>query len=148
MSAKMILDPNPANGCFGCGGANESGMRLTFALDTEERRASGKFVLGKRYAGGAGFAHGGVIAILLDEAMGKISKLTDERAVTAELHIEYKQPVPVDSEILVEGWQVNAEGRNRFRMAEIRDMRGNLLARGNGRFVDLTRPAIGQPSQA
>jgi hypothetical protein len=70
MSAKMILDPNPANGCFGCGGANESGMRLTFALDTEERRASGKFVLGKRYAGGAGFAHGGVIAILLDEAMG------------------------------------------------------------------------------
>jgi len=41
----------------------------------------------KIYAGptlrrGAGFAHGGIIEILLDEAMGKISKLSDERAVT------------------------------------------------------------------
>src|SRR4029077_10022378 len=139
---------NPANHCFGCGGANDSGMKLTFELDQDTRRATGKFILGPRYGGGAGFAHGGVIAILLDEAMGNISKLTDERAVTAELNIEFKKPVRVDSEILVEGWQVNAEGRNRFRVAEIRDMRGNFLARGNGRFVDLTRPAIGQTSQA
>jgi len=46
-----------------------------------------RFVLGARYGGGAGFAHGGVIAILLDEAMGKISKLIGERAVTAELNM-------------------------------------------------------------
>src|SRR6266446_324178 len=99
MSAKLILEPNPANHCFGCGAANDSGMKLTFELDETTKRAAGKFILGSRYAGGAGFAHGGVIAILLDEAMGKISKLTEERAVTAELNIEYRKPVPVDTEI-------------------------------------------------
>ena len=143
MSAKLILEPHPANNCFGCGGANESGMKLTFELDQEARRTTGKFVLGRRYAGGAGFAHGGVIAVLLDEAMGKISKLTDERAVTAEMNIEYRKPVPVDAEITVTGWQEDEKGRNRFRVGEIYDAQGNLLARGRGRFV-----VVGQPVAA
>src|SRR5215475_4095 len=121
MSEIIRLEPKPENNCFGCGGANEAGMKLTFELHVEEGRTRGKFVLGSRYAGGAGFAHGGIIAVLLDEAMGKISKLTDERAVTAELSVEYKKPVPVTEEIVVEGWQESETGRNRFRVAEIRD---------------------------
>jgi len=143
MCGKLKLEPNPANHCFGCGGANEFGMKLTFELDEDEKRCTGRFVLGARYGGGAGFAHGGVIAILLDEAMGKISKLTGERAVTAELNIEYRKPVPVDSEIVVLGWQEDEKGRNRFRVGEIHDAQGNLLARGRGRFV-----VIGQPVTA
>lgn len=140
MAGKLVLDPNPANNCFGCGGANEFGMKLAFELDQDVRRASGKFMLGPRFAGGAGFAHGGIIAVLLDEAMGKISKLSDERAVTAELNIEYRKPVPVDAQIVVSGWQEDEKGRNRFRVAEIHDAQGNLLARGRGRFV-----VVGQP---
>src|SRR6266699_133125 len=141
MPGKLILEPNPANHCFGCGGANDSGMRLTFELDETTKRATGKFILGSRYARGAGFAHGGVIAILLDEAMGKISKLTEERAVTAELNIEYRKPVPVDTEITVAGWQEEEKGRNRFRVAEIHAADGTLLARGRGRFVVIAQPA-------
>jgi uncharacterized protein (TIGR00369 family) len=145
MCARLILAPNSANHCFGCGGANEYGMKLVFELDEDARRTSGKFILGPRYAGGAGFAHGGVIAVLLDEAMGKISKLTEERAVTAELQIEYRQPVPVDAEILVCGWQAEEKGRNRFRVGEIHDVQGNLLARGRGRFVVLgAKPGVSQ----
>jgi len=135
MGAKLILAPHPANHCFGCGGANDFGMKLTFEVDTETGRAAGKFVLGARYGGGAGFVHGGVIAILLDEVMGKISKLSEERAVTAELNIEYRKPVPTDGEIVVSGWQESEKGRNRFRVGEIHDAQGNLLARGRGRFV-------------
>jgi len=137
------LEPNPGNYCFGCGGANESGMKLTFELDEETKMVTGRFVLGARYGGGAGFAHGGIIAVLLDEAMGKISKLSEERAVTAELNVEYHKPVPVDAEIVVAGWQEEEKGRNRFRVGEIRDGAGNLLARGRGRFV-----VIGQPVAA
>ena len=55
--------------------------------------------------------------------------------VTADLAIEYKKPVPVDAEISVEGWQEEVKGRNRFRVGEIRDAHGTLLARGKGRFV-------------
>jgi len=135
MGTALKLEPKPDNHCFGCGGANDAGMKLAFDLDVDERRVQGRFVLGERYAGGAGFAHGGIIAVLLDEAMGKISKLNGERAVTAEMTIEYKKPVPVNAEILVAGWQEDEKGRNRFRVGEIRDARGNLLARGRGRFV-------------
>jgi len=143
MGEIVRLEPKPENYCFGCGGANETGMKLTFDLHVEERKTRGKFVLGSRYAGGAGFAHGGIIAVLLDEAMGKISKLTDERAVTAEISIEYRKPVSVDEEILVEGWQESETGRNRFRIGEIRDAAGNLLARGRGRFVVVaTSPSV------
>ena len=115
-------------------------MKLTFEVDRETGRASGKFVLGPRYGGGAGFVHGGVIALLLDEVMGKISKLCEERAVTAELNIEYRKPVPTDEEIVVSGWQESEKGRNRFRVGEIHDRRGNLLARGRGRFVVVRQP--------
>jgi uncharacterized protein (TIGR00369 family) len=135
MTKTIRLEPKPENNCFGCGGANGSGMKLAFDLIVEERKTRGKFVLGLRYGGGAGFAHGGIIAVLLDEAMGKISKLTDERAVTAELSIEYKKPVTLHDEIVVEGWQESETGRNRIRVGEIRDAAGNLLARGRGRFV-------------
>ena len=141
MDSVRRLDPHPDNRCFGCGGANPLGMKLAFDLDFGERRARGRFVLGANYAGGAGFAHGGIIAVLLDEAMGKISKLTEERAVTAELAIEYKKPVPVDAEISVEGWQEEEKGRNRFRIGEIRDAQGALLARGRGRFVVVSNAA-------
>jgi len=142
MTEKLVLAPNPANNCFGCGGANGFGMQLTFEVDRDTGRASGKFILGPRYAGGAGFVHGGVIAVLLDEVMGKISKLSEERAVTAELSIEYRKPVPTDAEIVVSGWQENEKGRSRFRIGEIHDAHGNLLARGRGRFVVVGQPVV------
>jgi acyl-coenzyme A thioesterase PaaI-like protein len=69
--ATITLAPNPANRCFGCGGANADGMKLTFVQDNEKRRIVGRFVLGERYQGGGGMGHGGIIATLLDEAMGR-----------------------------------------------------------------------------
>lgn len=131
----LKLEPKEANRCFGCGAANPAGMKLTFELDLDARRTRGSFALGANYAGGGGFAHGGIIAVVLDEAMGKLSKINDEKAVTAEMTVEYRKPVPVDQPIVVEGWQEEEKGRNRFRIAEIRDRQGNLLARGKGRFV-------------
>lgn len=135
MAKILKLETQDANRCFGCGGNNDAGMRLVFDLDFDAKRTRGRFVLGPNYAGGAGFAHGGIIAVVLDEAMGKLSKLTEEKAVTAEMNVIYRQPVPVDREIVVEGWQEEEKGRNRFRVGEIRDAAGNLLARGTARFV-------------
>ncbi len=132
---KLKLNPNPENGCFGCGGANQDGMKLTFEQDDERQRIVGRFRIGARYQGGPGFLHGGIIATLLDEAMGKVNRFSKARAVTAELTIEYKKPVRVDEEIFVEGWQADQNGRNFYHEAEIRNVRGDVLARGKGRFV-------------
>jgi len=135
MSQILKLEPKETNHCFGCGAANPAGMKLAFELDFDTRRTRGSFVIGADYAGGGGFAHGGIIAVVLDEAMGKLSRLTDEKAVTAEMSIEYRKPIAIGQPIIVEGWQEEEKGRNRFRVAEIYDVQGNLLARGKGRFV-------------
>jgi acyl-coenzyme A thioesterase PaaI-like protein len=149
MTNILKLDPKETNHCFGCGAANPAGMKLAFDLDLDARRSRGSFVLGPNYAGGGGFAHGGIIAVVLDEAMGKLSKLSGEPAVTAEMNIEYRKPIPVDKPILVEGWQEEEKGRNRFRMAEIRDLQGTVLARGKARFVVVNQShfAEAKPSQ-
>jgi uncharacterized protein (TIGR00369 family) len=131
----ITLAPNPANKCFGCGGANEAGMKLTFVQDNTNRKIVGRFTLGERYQGGGGMGHGGIIATLLDEAMGKVCRFRDVRAVTAELTVQYLKPVKVDEEIVVEGYETDQKGRNIFIAGEIRNYAGELLAKGMGRFV-------------
>jgi uncharacterized protein (TIGR00369 family) len=143
------LAPNPTNKCFGCGGANDRGMKLTFLQDNVNKRIVGKFVLGEAYQGGGGMAHGGIIAMLLDEVMGKVCRFREVRAVTAELTIQYLKPVKVDEEIVVEGYETEVKGRNLFLVGEIRNNAGILLAKGTGRFVVIgqkEKPAIGAQS--
>ncbi|HYL83367.1 MAG TPA: PaaI family thioesterase [Candidatus Angelobacter sp.] len=135
MAETIRLEPNPKNKCFGCGGDNDGGMKLAFEQDNANRRIVGRFVLGQRYEGGGGMAHGGIIALLLDEAMGKVCRFREVRAVTAELSVEYLKPVSVEKEIVVEGREVELQGRNLFLAGEIRSDGGDVLARGKGRFV-------------
>lgn len=110
-------------------------MKLTFEQDNGKRRIVGRFVLGERYQGGGGMAHGGIIATLLDEVMGKVCRFRGARAVTAELSVRYLKPVNVSDEIVVEGWEVEQKGRNLFHAGEIRNAAGDVLAQGSGRFV-------------
>src|SRR4029077_4941462 len=110
-------------------------MKLTFEQDNVNRRIVGQFVLGERYQGGGGFAHGGIIAMLLDEAMGKVCRFRDVRGVTAELTVEYLKPINVQDEIIVEGRETEMKGRNIFMTGEIRDTAGLVLAKGRARFV-------------
>ena len=137
----MELKPKPDNHCFGCGAANSRGMQLTFEQDDPAGRIRGRFRLGAEYEGAPGFIHGGIIATLLDEVMSKANRFRQARAVTAELHVEYLRPVRTKQELIVEGWETEARGRNLFLAAEIRDAQaGAVLARGRGRFVDLDAP--------
>ncbi|HXN98414.1 MAG TPA: PaaI family thioesterase [Candidatus Acidoferrales bacterium] len=131
----MLLPPNPTNTCFGCGGANARGMKLTFEQDDSTKRIRGAFKLGAEYQGGPGFIHGGIIATVLDEAMGKVSRFRGVRAVTAELVVEYLKPVSVDAPLVIEAYEVEKTGRNLHYVGEIRNQAGDLLARGRGRFV-------------
>jgi len=131
----MKLAPIPENGCFGCGGANARGMQLAFEQDDARQRIVGHFRLGEEYQGGAGFLHGGIIALLLDEVMSKVSRFHGERAVTADLRVEYKRPIRVGQEIVVEGFVARRDGRQLYHEGEIRSQTGDLLARGQGRFV-------------
>ena len=145
MADTIRLEPKETNPCFGCGGANDDGMKLTFEQDNANRKIVGRFVLGPRYQGGGGMAHGGIIALLLDEAMGKVCRFRDAQAVTAELAVEYLRPIDVQKEVVVEASEHEHKGRNLFLIGEIRNAAGDVLARGRGRFVIL---GLGEKSRA
>lgn len=131
------LEPKQDNPCFGCGAANARGMKLVFELDSERRLVTGKFRMDAEYQGSMGILHGGIIALLLDEAMGKLNRLHDARAVTAELEVQYLRPVRVEEEIVVEASEISRDGRSLKHRGEVRSADGKILARGTGRFVVL-----------
>jgi uncharacterized protein (TIGR00369 family) len=85
-------------------------------------------------------AHGGIIALLLDEAMGKVCRFRDAKAVTAQLTVDYIKPIDVEKEILVEAFEETQTGRNLFQVGEIRNAAGEVLARGKARFVIIKQP--------
>ncbi len=135
----MLIEPNPTNVCFGCGGGNARGMKLTFEQDDVARKIIGRFKLGAEYQGAFGIIHGGVIAVVLDEVMGKVCRFRGVRAVTAEMNIAYLAPVRVDQDVVVEGYEKEMAGRNLHLIGEIKDTAGKILARSTGRFVVVDR---------
>src|SRR5450432_3981091 len=116
------------NYCFGCGKNNPDGMRLKFTLDEKRSTFVCRFRLDKRYTGPPGHAHGGVIATILDEAMGKVNKLRHVIALTREMTVEYLKPVPLNQALRAEGREVRVQGQKHENAAEILNAKGEVLA--------------------
>ncbi len=125
------------NECFGCGPNNEAGLRLKFVFDAEAQRFVCRFRLDKRFTGPPAHAHGGIIATILDEGMGKVSKHRGIVALTSSMTVDYLKPVPLNQALIVEGWEGRVRGREHTRMAEIRNRQGEVLARSKGKFIEI-----------
>jgi uncharacterized protein (TIGR00369 family) len=123
------------NYCFACGKNNPEGMHLRFSYDEETKRFFSRFRLGRRYTGPPGHAHGGVIATILDEAMGKVNKIHNVVALTSEISVQYLKPVPLNKPLRVEARGVSVRGRRHINAAEILNQRGELLASSRGTFI-------------
>lgn len=125
----------PKNHCFACGPDNPDGLRLKFFFDEGHHRAWCRFRLPKRYQGPPGHAHGGIIATILDEAMGKVNKLRSVVALTSSMQVEYLRPVPLRKTLIVEGTERSVRGRRHHNAAEIKNAEGEVLARSTGVFI-------------
>ena len=126
---------HPQNFCFACGPDNPDGMKLQFSLDEAAHLAICHFTIDRRYQGPPKHAHGGIIATILDEAMGKVNKLRQVIALTSEITINYLKPVPLNKPLRVESREVKVKGRRHINMAEILNQKGEVLARGRGLFI-------------
>lgn len=129
------------NNCFGCGPRNARGLRLVFHVEADESGivSSASVQLGREFQGRTGFAHGGIIATLLDEAMSKLNRGLGVSAMTRHLDVEYLRPVPTAVPLTVIGHHLRREGRKLFHAGEIRDGDGDVLARGKGLFIVMER---------
>ena len=123
------------NYCFACGKNNPEGMFLRFTYDKERNCFVCRFRLGKRYTGPPGHCHGGIIATILDEAMGKVNKLRQVIALTSEITVNYLKPVPLNKPLRVESREEKVTGRRHINVAEILNRKNEVLARSRGLFI-------------
>lgn len=132
------------NQCFGCGPGNRAGVRLRFTADEGARTVACRVRLPRRFEGPPGHAHGGIIATILDEAMGKVNKLCGIVALTRRMEIDFLRPVPLGAPLFVSGRaaEVASDGRKHFRIGEIRNESGELLATSTGLFIEIDPHAM------
>jgi uncharacterized protein (TIGR00369 family) len=123
------------NLCFACGPDNAAGMRLKFTFDKKRRMFVCRFRLNERYTGPPGHCHGGIIATILDEAMGKVNRLSKVIALTSQMTVDYLRPVPLNKTLRVESGSKSVRGRRHTNVAEILNQRGDVLARGQALFI-------------
>ncbi len=127
-----------SNRCFACGEGNKEGLRLKFRYDPSKLRAETKLRVHSRYQGATGYAHGGIIATLLDEAMAKANGMGGIRAVTLRITVSYIKMVPLQKPLHLAGWRTSRRGRKLFLRSELTDHTGLLLAEAGGLFLEIT----------
>src|SRR5258706_7178005 len=123
------------NNCFVCGQNNPEGMPLKSTLAEARQTFVCRFRLGKRYTGPPGHCHGGIIASILDDAMGKVNKLHHVVALTREMTVEYLKPVPLHKPLRVEGREIELPSAKHINAADILNENDEVLARSRGIFI-------------
>ena len=127
----------PPNRCFACGEANPEGLHLEFRYDPTQLRADCDVQVSSKYQGATGFAHGGIVATLLDEAMAKTNGLGGIRAVTLRITVSYRKMVPLEQPLKLFGWRTMRKGRKLYLRSELRDPQETLLAEARGLFLEM-----------
>src|ERR1700747_2777930 len=96
--------------CFRCGGLNDEGLRMRF-----EPRADGWSVaeidVPQRYQSWKGVVHGGIVSLLLDEAVGWASWHAGHPAVTGKLDVRLRKPARIGERLRVMGRVDQVRGR-------------------------------------
>jgi acyl-coenzyme A thioesterase PaaI-like protein len=87
--------------CFGCGQENEEGLRMRFLPEGGESVC--EFEVSERYQSWQGMVHGGVIALMLDEAVGWAGWHAGHPGVTGRLEVRFLQPVRLGERVRVAG---------------------------------------------
>jgi uncharacterized protein (TIGR00369 family) len=87
--------------CFGCGPLNLDGLRLVFAPGPDGSVA--EYDVPDRFQSWAGMAHGGVVALMLDEAVGWAAWHAGHPGVTGRLQVSYRRPLKLGEPVRIVG---------------------------------------------
>ena len=134
----MNKQPN-SRMCFICGVKNIAGVHVRF-YEPGDGTVVARFTGQEIHQGYPGRFHGGVLAGILDETLGRAIRLEhgdDVWGVTVELTIRYRQPVPLEVELEAIG-RITAERSRLFEATgEVMLPDGTVAVEASGKFVKL-----------
>ncbi len=130
-----IDTPRPLPGdALVTGGANPHGVGACLRRDGDDIVIT--CALDKAFEGAPTRGHGGVIAAILDEAMGIVLTMKGELAFTAQLDLSYRAPTPINRPLVARGWEHARDGRKVTLKGELRDG-DTLLVEATALFITI-----------
>ncbi|RLT44336.1 MAG: PaaI family thioesterase [Chloroflexi bacterium] len=129
--------------CFGCGRHNPIGLHLGFARDGDGDDAGvvAYYTPRREDQGFPEVMHGGLLSLLLDEAMGWAMYADRLFAVTAKMELRYRRPVGVESTLTIRARITRQRGRRIEAEATITDEHGVPLVDANALFIRMSPDA-------
>ncbi|MEO6884836.1 MAG: PaaI family thioesterase [Jatrophihabitantaceae bacterium] len=121
------------------GAAHPFGPQLSFESTADG--SVGYVTLGPVYEGGPGLVHGGILALLLDHAMGHAAVSEDIGAMTTELILRYKRPTPLGRPLRVRASLDRTSGRLLTLSADI-TVDDVLTVQASATFLTLTHANV------
>jgi acyl-coenzyme A thioesterase PaaI-like protein len=130
--------------CFACGQRNPFGLQLVFRLDNNTIVA--EFQPREEHQGFPGVIHGGIVAAVLDEALGRTSMLAEnpEWSMTGRLEVRYRRYVPFGPLLRVRA-TLETERRRMVQATgklTLADDESIILAEAHGTFLYLSTNVI------
>lgn len=124
------------NTCFGCGEDNPRGLQLGSLARIEDGQIHIDYEVPSDFDGFDGVVHGGIVATMLDEAMGMACTRIHEihGAVTANMNITFRSPVLSGKPIHIQA-ESDRDGRKFNCSAEIHDESGKVLAEATSLWI-------------
>ena len=112
MNSKCIHKQPNAGACFVCGRDNPVGLKMQFYDDGNDTVIS-NFTPDARYQGYPEIVHGGILASILDEVVGRVAMIGDHHRfmMTVSLKVSYRHPVLVNTPLRAIGEVVKIRGR-------------------------------------
>lgn len=103
--------------CFGCGELHPTGLHL-IAHAGQALDLTAQFTVTEDHQGAPGLAHGGILSLAFDEALGKLMWLIRSPAVTARLETDFLLPVPIGSTLCIRAEITGQVNRKVYTSAE------------------------------
>ena len=141
----MKKQPN-SRMCFVCGKQNIAGVHVSFYED-EDGTVLARFTGQEIHQGYPGRFHGGVLAGILDETLGRTIRIPYGDAVwgvTVELTTRYRKPVPIGVELRAVGRLVTDRLRAFESTGEILLPDGTVAVEAHGKFVKLANSSVAE----
>ena len=134
-----LNDTSDYQRCFVCGQRNPFGLRLVFRV--EEKSIVADFQPREEHQGFPGIVHGGIVAAVLDEALGRTSLLGNnlEWTMTGRLELRYRRSVPYGPLLRVRA-MLETERRRVLQARGVLTLADNeqvVLAEATGTFLPL-----------
>lgn len=132
-----LKQPN-SHFCFVCGIKNPVGLKLEF-YDNGVDEVRCEYSIPAEYNGYPGVAHGGIVAAILDEVVGRVAMIGDHTRfmMTVKMEVKYRQPVPVETPLVIAGRLVKMRGRLAQAAGEVRLPDGTVAAEAELTLADL-----------